>query len=148
MVQTSSLGSVLLAPVPSQSVPFGLGIYFQLPIYVAVAGDSVSVQMWAQTGGANTMESWGASVVYDTSYLSFTTVVHPLYTTVLTSTSVTHALNMTGSGGSGGISGWFMAAALSFVVMPAASGGTIQVSMPAILTNGSVAYNNNFADTS
>ena len=149
VVQTSSLGSVLLAPVPSQSVPFGLGIYFQLPIYVAVAGDSVSVQMWAQTGGANTMESWGASVVYDTSYLSFTTVVHPLYTTVLTSTSVTHALNMTGSGGSGGISGWFMAAALSFVVMPAASGGTIQVSMPAILTNAMtngvpITYHNNF----
>ena len=46
LVQNTLLGSVTLAPIPSQSVPSGVGIYFQLPIYVAVPGDVVTVQMY------------------------------------------------------------------------------------------------------
>ena len=80
------------------------------------------------------MAAWGASLVYNTAQLTFSSVSHPLYTTVLTN-SITNALNMTGSGGSGGITGWFLAATISFTVTAASAGVTVQVSMPAILNN-------------
>jgi hypothetical protein len=149
VMQTTSLGTVTLAPIPTQSNPSAVGIYFQMPIYVAVPGDTVTVEMWAQTGGTDTMGSWGASLVYDTSLLSFVSVSHPLYTTVLTNTAIMNALNITGSGGSGGITGWFLAATISFTVTPAATGTTVLISMPAILTNAMtnsvpITYNNNF----
>ena len=150
LVQTSSIGTVTLAAIPSQSTPASVGIYFQMPIYTAVPGDVMTVKMWAQTGGSNTMESWGASLVYDTSKLTYSSVSYPLYTTVLTNTGVTNALNITGSGGTGTISGWFLAATIYFTVTSAAAGTTVPLSMPAILTNAMTnsvptTYNNNFA---
>ena len=80
------------------------------------------------------MAAWGASLVYNTAQLTFTNIFHPLYTTVLTN-SITNAINITGSGGSGSITGWFSAATLSFTVTSAAAGNTVQFSMPAILNN-------------
>ena len=150
VVQTTSLGSVNLVAFPSQSVPSAIGIYFQMPTYVAVPGDTVTVDMWAQTGGSNDLESWGVSLVYDTSSLAFHGIVYPLYTTVLSSMAVFNALNVTGSGGTGAITGWFVAATLSFDVLPASAGSTVQLSAPAILTNVMlnsvpITYRNNFA---
>jgi hypothetical protein len=139
VVQTTPLGTVALAPIPTQSTPVAVGMYLQMPIYVAVPGDTVAVDLWSQTGSSSqTMESWGASLVYDSSWLFFQSVAHPLYTTVLTNTAVLNALNVTGSGGSGGIIGWFLAATLYFDVTPAAAGSTIQMSMPALITNAMV----------
>ena len=88
---------------------------------------------WAQTG-SNNLAAWGASLVYDTQ-LQFGSISHPLYTTVLTNTAVLNAVNITGSGGSGGISGWFLASTISFSILPAAAGLSLQISMPAILNN-------------
>ena len=151
LVQTTLVGSVVLAPIPTQSTPSVVGIYFQMPIYQAVPGDTFTVKMWAQTGSTSmTMESWGVSLVYNTTWLSFVSVAHPLYTTVLTNTAVANALNVTGTGGSGGITGWFLAATFSFTVLPASAGSTVEMEMPAILTNAMtnsipVTYNTNFA---
>ena len=136
VVQASSVGTVALAPFFVHDQPSHVGIYFQMPIYQAVPGDTFTVDMWAQTGSSSiTMESWGVSLVYDFNLVSFVNVVHPLYNTVLTSTAVTNALNITGSGGSGNITGWFLAATLSFTVLPAAAGTTLQITVPPIITN-------------
>ena len=95
------------------------------------------------------MSAWGVSLVYDTAMLTHNTISASLYTTVLTSQLVTNALNITGSGGSGAITGWFMAATLIFTVRPAAAGTTVGISMPAINTNAMtnsvpITYHNNF----
>jgi hypothetical protein len=95
------------------------------------------------------MSAWGVSLVYDTTMLTYTRISNPLYTTVLTSQLVTNALNITGSGGSGAISGWFLAATLTFTVKSAAAGTTVGISMPAIATNAMtnsvpITYSNNF----
>jgi len=151
LVQTSLLGTVSLAAEPTKTTPSAVGVYFAIPTYSAVPGDMISVPMWAQTGSPTmTMGSWGVSLVYDSLLLTFNSVDHPLYTTVLTSQIVTNALNITGSGGAGIISGWFLAATLYFTVNVAAAGQTVSISMPAILTNAMtnsipVTYNNNFA---
>jgi hypothetical protein len=136
LVQTSLLGTVSLAAEPTKTTPSAVGVYFAIPTYSAVPGDMISVPMWAQTGSPTmTMGSWGVSLVYDSLLLTFNSVDHPLYTTVLTSQIVTNALNITGSGGAGIISGWFLAATLYFTVNVAAAGQTVSISMPAILTN-------------
>ena len=151
IIQNTAVGSVLLAAVPTQSTPTAVGMYFQMPIYEAVPGDIISVQLWAQTASSSmTMESWGFSLVYDNLLLTFVDIAHPLYTTVVTNTAIFNALNATGSGGNGGITGWFLAATVSFLVLPTAAGTTIQISMPAILSNSMtnsvpITYNNNFA---
>ncbi len=46
VTQTTSLGNVYLAPLPIQSNPVAVGIYFQAPIYAAVPGDSFTLQMY------------------------------------------------------------------------------------------------------
>ena len=141
LVQTVSLGSVTLSPKPSQNAPSVVGLYFQVPIYVAVPGDTVSVDMWAQTAStSNSLESWGASLVFDMMQLNYVGIAHPLYTTVLTSSAVPNSLNITGSGGSGIIAGWFLVCTVSFAVLPAAASnsGFVQISMPAVSTNAMV----------
>ena len=45
LVQTTSLGNVTLAPNPSQTAPITAGLYFQMPIYAAVPGDTITVGM-------------------------------------------------------------------------------------------------------
>ena len=135
VVESKSLGDVVLAPIPAQSTPSAAGIYFQMPIYVAVPGDTVTVPMWAQTGGSDTMESWSVSLVYNSSLFTLVGVTHPLYPTVFTNTAVPNALSITGTGGSGAISGWFQAATISFSVTASAAGVTIQMSMPAVASN-------------
>jgi hypothetical protein len=136
LVQIYLLGTVSLAAEPAKSTPSAVGVYFALPTYIAVPGDVISVPMWAQTGSPTmTMQSWGVSLVYTSSLLTFNSVDYPLYTTVLTSQAVTNALNITGSGGVGIVSGWFQAATLYFTVSSAAVGQTVSISMPAILTN-------------
>ena len=80
VVQASSVGTVALAPFFVHDQPSHVGIYFQMPIYQAVPGDTFTVDMWAQTGSSSiTMESWGVSLVYDFNLVSFVNVVHPLY---------------------------------------------------------------------
>ena len=136
LIQSTELGSVNLAPVPYTSTPTSVGLYFYLPVNEVVIGDTISVEMWAQTGNSATMESWGASLVYDTTLLSYQRVSHPSYTTVLTSQGVPNALNITGSGGTGNISGFFLAATLYFSVTSVTVGSpSITISMPAILNN-------------
>ena len=46
LVQNTALDTVSLAPIPTQSNPSAVGLYFQLPIYAAVPGDAVTVQMY------------------------------------------------------------------------------------------------------
>jgi hypothetical protein len=46
IVQTTSLGNVYLAPLPTQTNPVAVGIYFQAPIYVAVPGDTLVLRMY------------------------------------------------------------------------------------------------------
>jgi hypothetical protein len=50
-------------------------------------------------------------------------------------TGVPNALNITASGGSGAINGWFLAATIFFNVTVAAANLVVQVAMPAIMTN-------------
>ena len=96
------------------------------------------------------MSAFGASLVYPATQLTNFSVAYPLYTTVLTNNAIPNAFNITGSGGSGSISGWFLAITISCTVTSAAAGSTIQISMPAIMTNAMTdsvptTYNNNFA---
>ena len=84
------------------------------------------------------MVAWGSSLVYPAANLAFSVISHPLYTTVLTNLAVPNALNITGSGGSASIKGWFQASVISFLVLPSASGATIEISMPAILNNAMI----------
>jgi hypothetical protein len=95
------------------------------------------------------LSAWGTSLVYDTTKFSYNSISYPLYTTVLTSTAVPNALNITGSGGSVAVTGWFLAATLSFTIISAAAGTTVSISMPAIMTNAMtnsvpITYKNNF----
>ena len=46
IVQTTSLGNVYLAPLPTQTNPVAVGIYFQAPIYAAVPGDTIALRMY------------------------------------------------------------------------------------------------------
>ena len=52
-VQNSTIGSVTLAPVPNHlspcasPVPTTVGLYFAMPVYVAVPGDAITVQMYS-----------------------------------------------------------------------------------------------------
>ncbi len=46
IMQTTSLGNVYLAPLPTQTNPVAVGIYFQAPIYAAVPGDAFTLQMY------------------------------------------------------------------------------------------------------
>ena len=47
VVKSTSLGNVTLAAIPTQSNPLAVGLYFQMPIYVAVPGDLITVQMYS-----------------------------------------------------------------------------------------------------
>ena len=106
-----------------------------MPIYVAVPGDTVSVQLWAQTG-SNDLAAYGANLIFDTSKLAFLSVAHPLYTTVLTNNAITNAFNITASGGSGSsVIGWFLASTIYFSVLSSAAGAILSMNCPAILQN-------------
>ena len=84
------------------------------------------------------MAGWGISLVFNTTAVSYSSTTHPLYPTVLANTAVLNTVTITGSGGTTGISGWFLALTISLVVQPVAAGATFQMSMPAVSTNAMV----------
>lgn len=121
-----SLGDVSLSP-PAQRAPATLpGVYALVPQLVAFAGDSVTVALWAQTGGAQ-LTSWALTLRFNASGLSFVGASAPLFSTPVVNSNTPGALTLVATGLNplaepAAVSGFLQIASVTFSVREAAVG--------------------------
>ena len=105
-----------------------VGVYAVLPDGPAYVGDTVSVALWASTGGAQ-LTTWAVSVAYNASALTYAGVSAPLYNTPVTNDAngvvTAISVGVPASTSAAATTGWVNVANVSFSVGARAAGASL-----------------------